>query len=157
MVLVLFTTLGALAHGSLGQIGATDINSERTATAYLDYDQLAGLPVTTVNARLDCAGILIAEGNWTGVKLGLILENEGVKPNAETIEFHASDGYSFTITHSTAMRDDVIIAYELNGTTLLEGLRLVIPNAPGYEWVSKITSFVVSYPLSGSEAHNLTH
>lgn len=157
MVFALVSAIGAFVYGSLGQARANEIGSERTATVYLTYDQLAVMPISTVNAELDCAGTLIAEGNWTGVKLSLVLEEAGVKPDAQTLEFHASDRYTFTINYLTATRDDVIIAYELNGARIPEGLRLVLPNAPGYQWISKITDFVVSYPLGSSMAHNLTH
>jgi len=155
--LVLLSAIGVLVYGSLTQADAKKGSSEQTATVYLSYDQLARMPTSTVKAKLDCAGTLVAEGNWTGVKLSLVLSNMGVNPEAETLEFHASDGYTFTILYKTATREDVIVAYELNGKMLTEGLRLVIPNAPGYQWVSKITNFVVSYPLSSSKAHSLTH
>ena len=64
----------------------------------------------------------------------------------ENVEFHASDGYSTTIPYSVAMQADVIIAYEKDGSKLPEVTRLVIPNANGDEWISKITQIKIIFP-----------
>jgi DMSO/TMAO reductase YedYZ molybdopterin-dependent catalytic subunit len=43
-----------------------------------------------------------------------------------------------------AMRQDIIVAYELNGSPLSETLRLVVPGANGNGWISMITSITMS-------------
>jgi DMSO/TMAO reductase YedYZ molybdopterin-dependent catalytic subunit len=73
------------------------------------------------------------------VRLGLLLEKAGLPQQARTVEFHATDGYTVRLTLSTAMREDVIVAYEKDGSSLPETTRLVIPSANGSEWISRIT------------------
>jgi DMSO/TMAO reductase YedYZ molybdopterin-dependent catalytic subunit len=115
------------------------------AKIILYYSELVSMPRTTVNADLYCVDSLIDHGNWTGVKLGSVLEKAGLNQQVENVEFHASDGYSITIPYSVAMRGDVIIAYEKDGSNLPELTRLVIPNAYGDEWISKITQIKIIF------------
>ncbi len=121
-------------------------NGVEQAKIILEYTELVTMPRTTINADLYCVNSLIEHGNWTGVKLGSVLEKAGLNQQVENVEFHASDGYSTTIPYSVAMRADVIIAYEKDGSKLPEVTRLVIPNANGDEWISKITQIKIIFP-----------
>lgn len=119
----------------------------------LTFNELAAMPRSTVDAELWCVtpgGIpppfLVASGNWTGVRLGLILDKVGVSPQAGIVEFYAEDGYSTNITVTAAMRKDVILAYEIDGEPLPETLRLVFPGGPGYMWISMITHIKLVKP-----------
>ncbi len=112
-------------------------------TLTLSLNDLAAMPKSYVYAELYCYGLLVASGNWAGVRLGLLLENVEVDQQATSVEFHAQDGYSITLSITEAMREDVIIAYEKDGQPLTETLRLVIPGANGNLWISMITDLVV--------------
>jgi hypothetical protein len=114
----------------------------------LTLDQLAAMPSTTVHADIYCGGVFVKGGDWTGVTLSQILEKAEVNPQAESVEFSATDGYAVTISLTDAMRDDVIIAYQLNGQPLSEGLRLVLPGADGFNWIAMITQVTVSTAAS---------
>jgi len=109
----------------------------------LTLNDLVAMPRSTEYAELWCVTgaetWLVTKGNWTGVKLGLVLEKAGLYPQAESVEFYAADGYRTTLTVAMAFREDVIIAYEKDGEPLPETLRLVVPEAPGYYWISMIT------------------
>jgi DMSO/TMAO reductase YedYZ molybdopterin-dependent catalytic subunit len=109
----------------------------------LTLDQLSTMPPTSVQADIYCGASYVTGGNWTGVALSYILEQAGVNSQAESVGFTATDGYSVKITLATAMRDDVIIAYRLDGQPLSEGLRLVIPGANGADWIAKINQIAV--------------
>ena len=119
----------------------------------LSLTEIAAMPQTTVNAMLICVDYpsnMVAEGNWTGVSLRLLLENAGVSPDAVKIAFYAKDGYSTDLTVETAKREDIILAYEKDGAPLSETLRLVIPGKWGYKWISQIAAIeLVNYDFKG--------
>jgi DMSO/TMAO reductase YedYZ molybdopterin-dependent catalytic subunit len=119
----------------------------------LTFDDLVAMPRTTVYAELYCVWsptTLIAGGYWTGVRLGLLLEQAGVSPEAIKVAFYADDGYTTDLTVTTAMRSDIILAYERDGEPLTEGVRLVVPGKWGYKWISGLTQVVlVDYDFLG--------
>jgi DMSO/TMAO reductase YedYZ molybdopterin-dependent catalytic subunit len=112
------------------------------------------MPKTTVYAELYCVdspGFMLAGGNWTGVKLGFLLEEVQVLSGAVKVAFHANDGYASDLPVTTAMRDDIIVAYDLNGQPLSEQLRLVVPGKWGYKWVSLLVHIeLVNYDFKGT-------
>jgi len=118
----------------------------------LNWTEIVVMPKTTVNATLFCVDFpntVVAQGNWTGIKLQTLLEE--AKPSADAIKigFHAADGYSTDLTVETAMRNDVILAYEKDGMPLND-LRLVVPGKWGYKWISQLTSIeLVNYNFLG--------
>jgi hypothetical protein len=118
----------------------------------LSWTEIVTMPKTTVNATLICVdaptNVLMA-GNWTGIKLRTLLEE--AKPSADVIKvgFYAADGYSTDLTIETAMRNDIILAYENNGNPLND-LRLVVPGKWGYKWISQVTVIqLVDYNFLG--------
>ena len=119
----------------------------------LTLEDLVAMPRTTVNAALYCvdrSNSPLAEGNWTGVRLGSILEEAKVTPNATKIAFYAEDGFSTDLTVEAANRKDIIIAYERNGQKLPEKLRLVVPGEWGYKWISNLNHIkLVEYDFKG--------
>jgi DMSO/TMAO reductase YedYZ molybdopterin-dependent catalytic subunit len=138
-------------YGTYGQAKTEYPPSVEQARIYLDYNEFVTMPRTTVYAELDCVGSYVDSGNWTGVRLGFVLEKAGLTQQADVVELYASDGYSTKIAYSVAMRENVIIAYEKDGSTLPEVTRLVVPNANGDEWISNIARIKVVFS-SGSYA-----
>jgi DMSO/TMAO reductase YedYZ molybdopterin-dependent catalytic subunit len=110
----------------------------------LTLSDLAAMPRSTVYADLYCLESLVAAGNWTGVKLGYLLETAGLQNGAAGIGFFASDGYNTLLDISEAFSDYTIIAYELNGQPLYEHLRLVLPGKNGDQWIAWVTQITVS-------------
>jgi DMSO/TMAO reductase YedYZ molybdopterin-dependent catalytic subunit len=119
----------------------------------LTLDDLSAMPRTTENVELYCVDyptVPVEKGEWTGVRLGLLLEQAGVSPEAVKIAFYADDDYSTDLTVATAMREDVIVAYERDGVPLDEKLRLVLPGKWGYKWISRLTHIeLVDYDFTG--------
>jgi DMSO/TMAO reductase YedYZ molybdopterin-dependent catalytic subunit len=119
----------------------------------LTFDELVAMPRSTVNAELYCVGAPdhpFASGNWTGVRLGLILERAGVYPEAMKVAFYAEDGFTTDLTVTAAMREDIILAYEKYNEPLPEKLRLVVPGKWGYKWISLVTHIeLVNYDFKG--------
>jgi DMSO/TMAO reductase YedYZ molybdopterin-dependent catalytic subunit len=143
IALVVIIVVSISAYITYGQ---TKVNSVEQAKTIIDYGELVTMPRTTVNADLYCVGSLVDHGNWTGVRLRLVLQKAGSNQQVESVEFYASDGYSTKISYSVATRDDVIIAYEKDGVALPEVTRLVIPDVNGDEWVSSISQIKIVFP-----------
>ena len=119
----------------------------------LTIDDIAAMPPSTVYGVLICVGLPtspLEEGYWTGVRLGLILEQAGVSPEAVKVAFYADDGFTTDLPVTTAMRDDIILAYEKDGEPLAENLRLVVPCKWGYKWIRDLTHIeLVDYDFLG--------
>ena len=120
----------------------------------LTLEELAAMHKSIVDAKLYCVDnprTPVTQGNWTGVRLELLLEDAGVASEAVKVAFYASDGYTTDLTVTTAMRDDIIIAYARNGEPLPETLRLVVPGKWGYKWISELTHIeLVNYDFKGT-------
>jgi DMSO/TMAO reductase YedYZ molybdopterin-dependent catalytic subunit len=104
--------------------------------------EILAMPKTVVNASLICVdfpGSIVLDGNWTGVKLKSLIEMANPSAGVIKVAFFADDGYSTDLTIETAMRDDIILAYENNGEAL-SSLRLVVPGKWGYKWISQLTN-----------------
>jgi DMSO/TMAO reductase YedYZ molybdopterin-dependent catalytic subunit len=119
----------------------------------LTIDDLRAMETTTEYVELYCVDyptVAVEKGNWTGVRLRLLLEQAGVSPDAVKIAFYAADDYSTDLTIATAMREDVLVAYERDGVPLDEELRLVLPGKWGYKWISHLTHIeLVDYDFTG--------
>ena len=119
----------------------------------LTLDDLRAMERTTEYVELYCVDyptVPVEKGEWTGVRLGLLLEKAGVSPEAVKIAFYADDDYSTDLPVATAMREDVIAAYERDGVPLDEKLRLVLPGKWGYKWISHLTHIeLVDYDFTG--------
>ena len=118
----------------------------------LNWTEIVAMPKTTVPAALICVDFpnkVLMQGNWTGIKLQTLLEEAKPSPNVIKVAFYAADGYSTDLTIETANRDDVILAYEIDGTPLND-LRLVVPGKWGYKWISQVTVIgLVDYNFLG--------
>ena len=119
------------------------VNSASTSASY-SYDQLLAMPVTTVSANLACYGSPIANGDWSGVSLSYLLNQTGLDLTTASVNFVAADGYKVSLSLEEAMQSDVIIAYQINGASLPETLRLVLPKYNGNMWISMIASITMS-------------
>lgn len=95
---------------------------------------LQAMPQTTVSTALICVDFpttVVAQGNWTGVKLWTLLNETGVLPEAIKVAFYANDGYSTDLTTDVAKSDNIILATAKDGAPLSEVLRLVVPGQLG--------------------------
>ena len=133
------TTIKAQTNTQLTVTGLVD------RPLYLTLNELAAMPTATVNAAIICVDSpdqVREQGYWVGVKLSTLLQTAGIFKDAVKIGFFASDGYSTDLNVQTAMRSDVILAYQKDNLAL-SGLRLVVPGNWGYKWINQVTSIVV--------------
>ena len=145
LYLTLFGLLSIMPISKASASTAWDlqVNGANTTVNY-SYDQLLAMPETDVNANLACYGSPVANGDWGGVSLSYLLSQTGLDPTTASVNFAATDGYKVSLSFEEAMRSDVIIAYQLNGASLPETLRLVLPGYNGNMWISMITSITMS-------------
>ena len=118
-------------------------------TVSFAYDRLWEMPAATVDAELDCDNALVALGPWSGVSLSDLLQQAGLDSAVAWVNFRAQDGYAVSIPLSEALNQNVIIAYETDGSPLPEVLRLVLPGENGDNWINKITSITMSAAIAG--------
>ena len=133
--------LASAASSIQWNLPITNING---TTINLTYDDLLAMPKTIIIADLTCYGNPISIGAWGGIKLSDLLNQIEIDQSVATIDFTAQDGYSVSIPINTAMRSDIIVAYDLDGTQLNEVLRLVVPETNGNIWISMISSIKMS-------------
>jgi hypothetical protein len=124
----------------------------------LSLSEIVTLPQTTEFATLICVDFpdtIIAQGNWTGVRISYLIEQAGVNATAIKVAFRAKDGYSTDLSMQQAKQDDVILAYRKDGELLDETLRLIVPGHWGYKWISQVSNVeLVDYNYLGKwESH----
>ncbi|MGB8220464.1 MAG: molybdopterin-dependent oxidoreductase [Methanoregula sp.] len=97
---------------------------------------------------LDCVEGWSAKILWEGVLVRDLINEAGVDPRANTVIFHATDGYTTSFPLSYVMDNDIIIAYKMNNVTLPAAngfpLRLVAEDKWGYKWIKWIDEIELS-------------
>lgn len=85
---------------------------------------------------------------WEGFLVKDLLQKAGVDPNATTVIFYASDGYSTALPLEYITNNDIIIANKMNNITLPPErgfpFELVAESRYGYKWIKWITTIEVS-------------
>ena len=137
----------------------------------LDMNDIRSRPQVTMPVTMECAGngralmepraisqpwLLEAIGTaeWTGTSLRPILEESGISSDAVELLFTGTDrgvqggelqDYQRSLTVEQAMRDEVMLVYEMNGAPLQPQhgypLRLLVPGWYGMtsvKWLSRI-------------------
>jgi DMSO/TMAO reductase YedYZ molybdopterin-dependent catalytic subunit len=97
---------------------------------------------------LDCVEGWSAKILWEGVLVRDLISEAGVDPRANTVIFHATDGYTTSFPLSYVMDNDIIIAYKMNNVTLPAAngfpFRLVAEDKWGYKWIKWIDEIELS-------------
>jgi DMSO/TMAO reductase YedYZ molybdopterin-dependent catalytic subunit len=137
-----------------------------------DLDALRSRPARTVRVTLECAGNgraaltprpvsqpwldgAVGTADWTGVPVGSLLREAGPGPEAVDVVFTGADhgiergveqDYQRALSVPDAMRDEVLLAYEMNGAPLPPQhgfpVRLIVPGWYGMahvKWLRDIT------------------
>jgi DMSO/TMAO reductase YedYZ molybdopterin-dependent catalytic subunit len=113
----------------------------------LSYHDLLAMPPTRLTRDFQCVtGWRVPEVQWKGVRLADLLDRAGVQATATAVRFHSFDGaYSESLSLDQARRDDVIVAYELEGSELSDEhggpVRLYVAPMYGYKsckWLDRI-------------------
>ncbi len=116
----------------------------------LTLDELMAMPAVTQPLTMGCisnrvGGDLIGTSNWTGVRLRDLLDEWGLKPEAQALYIEGSDGFFETVVMEDMMDERTLLVYGMNGETLPAEhgfpLRIYIPNRYGMKqpkWITRI-------------------
>jgi DMSO/TMAO reductase YedYZ molybdopterin-dependent catalytic subunit len=113
----------------------------------LSYDELTAMPPTKLTRDFQCVtGWRVPEVEWKGVRISALLDRAGVRPNATALKFYSFDGaYTESLTLDQARRNDVIVAYQFEGSPLSDEhggpARLYVAPMYGYKsckWLERI-------------------
>jgi len=123
----------------------------------LSLEEIAAMPKTTISSDLYClpapgsSGVRVDSGNWAGVPLRYILEQAGVSSEVVKVAFYAQDGFTTDLALTKAMEEGFILAYEKDGESLPETIRLAAPGMWGYKWIKWLVHIeVVDYDFKGT-------
>ncbi|MCQ8781935.1 molybdopterin-dependent oxidoreductase [Mangrovibrevibacter kandeliae] len=138
-------------YAALSATGFTDwrLTIDGLVDRPADYSlaDLKTLPARTQITRHDCVEGWSAIGQWTGVPLGILLQQAGLQPKARFVVFHCADELEQTLDGSgryyesidliDAFHPQTILAYAMNGADLSVGhgapLRLRVERQLGYK------------------------
>ncbi|MBD3312565.1 molybdopterin-dependent oxidoreductase [archaeon] len=85
---------------------------------------------------------------WEGVLLEDLFNEVEVLPEADTVIFHAYDGYSTSLSLDYLLSNDIILAYKINNVTLPPAngypFQLVAEDKWGYKWIRWVTRIELS-------------
>lgn len=85
---------------------------------------------------------------WQGVLIKDLLEETGIKEEANTVIFYASDGYSTSHSLDYILDNNILLAYKMNNITLpIERgypFQLVAEDKWGYKWIKWVTKIELS-------------
>jgi DMSO/TMAO reductase YedYZ molybdopterin-dependent catalytic subunit len=116
----------------------------------LTLSDLMAYPVVTQPITISCisnpiGGSLIGTSNWMGVPLRVVLEDLGLRPEAQEIYIEAVDGFFESVVMQDVMDPRTLLVYGMNDETLpVEHgfpLRIYIPNHYGMKqpkWIKSI-------------------
>jgi DMSO/TMAO reductase YedYZ molybdopterin-dependent catalytic subunit len=113
----------------------------------ISYAALTARPRVQLTRDFQCVtGWRVHDVKWVGVRLRDLLDDAGVQPSARAVRFTSFDGvYTESLTLEQARRDDVLVAYKLDGQNLsrIHGgpVRLAVTPMYGYKslkWLDTI-------------------
>lgn len=103
----------------------------------LDYDSLSRLPVTELDATIDCTLGWSARQTWRGVRLADVLEQAGFDLEPAQISLKSVTGYEYALPWREVQ--GVVLATHVGGETLSAAhgypLRAVVSSRRGWFWI----------------------
>ena len=142
----IYSVTNSLPHRSAEEYRLT-VGGLVDRPATLTIDDLRALPPTHLVKDFQCVtGWRVMDVPWTGVKLADLLDHVGAQPRGTALLFKSFDGrYTESLTIDQARRNDVIVAYEMEGnpvSTMHGGpVRMYIAPMYGYKstkWLASI-------------------
>jgi hypothetical protein len=116
--------------------------------AELSYADVINSQTYTKVVTLHCVEGWSAKILWEGVLVKDLLDEAGVKAGANTVIFHAYDGYTTSLPLSYILDNDILLAYKMNDVTLPPErgfpFQLVAEDKWGYKWAKWVTKIELS-------------
>ena len=117
-------------------------------TKVLTYENVLALPAYERLITLHCVEGWDATILWKGVLLSDVFALAGVKPEANTVIFHAVDDYTTSLPLSTVLDRQMIMAYQANGIDLPPEMGypfiIVAEDKLGYKWARWVDEITLS-------------
>ena len=122
------------------------IDGEVEEPVTLNWDDFLALPQSVSVSDFHCVeGWSVLDCKWEGVRIKDIEKLVKPKAVAHAVSFECADNYLTSLFREELAGDDVLLAYQLNGELLEEGLgapvRLVVPSKYAYKsalWVVRL-------------------
>ncbi|MFH1065347.1 MAG: molybdopterin-dependent oxidoreductase [Nanoarchaeota archaeon] len=112
------------------------------------YEQVLEKQKYTKVVRLYCVEGWDGNILWEGVLVNDLLNDAKVKTEANTIIFHAYDGYTSSLPLSFIKENNILLAYKMNNITLPAErgfpFQVVAEDKLGYKWVKWVTEIELS-------------
>lgn len=113
----------------------------------LNWQELLRLSSSESKSDFHCVeGWSVRDCKWYGIKFSVLTQLVKVREGAKYALFKCSDGYTTSLLLKDLLKDNVILAYKLNGDDLAESLggplRLIAPDKYAYKsamWIERIT------------------
>jgi len=126
-----------------------EISGLATSPLSLTYDQvIADYPSYQKVVTLDCVEGWSVTILWEGVLMSDLLAPAGPLPEANTVVFHAHDGYTTSLPLDYIIDNQIIMAYKMNDITIPPErgfpFQLVAESKWGYKWIKWITKIELS-------------
>jgi hypothetical protein len=122
------------------------------------YDQVKVLPGEQRLITIYCVEGWDATILWKGVTMKTLLDAAGVQQEANTVIFHAVDGYTTSLPLQEILDNDLMLAYDANGIALPPEMGypfiFVAEDKWGYKWLSIDTYATTAYVV---ESEDLTY
>jgi DMSO/TMAO reductase YedYZ molybdopterin-dependent catalytic subunit len=120
------------------------VNEERE----YDYNEVINRQSYSKVVTLHCVEGWSAKILWEGIILRELLNEVDVLPEANTIIFHAEDGYTVAYPIEYIMDQDILMAYKMNNETMIPErgfpFQLVAEDKWGYKWIKWIVGIEFS-------------
>ncbi|MFH1587208.1 MAG: molybdopterin-dependent oxidoreductase [Candidatus Diapherotrites archaeon] len=114
----------------------------------LSYNEVISRQKYSKVVTLYCVEGWNAKILWEGILVKDLLNGAGIKPEANTVIFHAYDGYTTSLPLDYIISNDIIMAHKMNGVTLPPErgfpFEIVAEEKWGYKWVKWITKIELS-------------
>lgn len=113
-----------------------------------DYAALQTMPHTSKLVTINCVEGWSVKALWEGLALSDLLAIVEPTDDANTVIFHAADGYTTSLPLDFVLERDLIMADHINGITLPAAngfpFQLVAEDKWGYKWIRWITRIELS-------------
>ena len=148
--------IGDFHENSIKGPQRVDINSYRLKVtglvdkqlSYTYDDVVSGHKSYNKLVTLDCVEGWSVKILWEGVLVSDLIAAAGVQPTANTVIFHAYDGYTTSLPLKYIQDQDILLAYKINGLELPPErgfpFQLVAEDKWGYKWIKWVTRIELS-------------
>jgi DMSO/TMAO reductase YedYZ molybdopterin-dependent catalytic subunit len=127
-------------------IWSLTIDGEVEKPLKLNWNDISKIPKIESISNFHCVeGWSVSGLKWEGIPFKQILDLVRPKETAKFVSFECADGYTTSLSLEELSRDNVLLAYKLDGKYLEEGigapLRLIVPDKYAYKsamWIRRI-------------------